>query len=132
MAADGTRSLGEYVRERGLHFCFEFSGSEVAGRLAQALDVVEGALLGEEDVDDDVNVVQEYPLGLTATFDGGGVETELLFETHLNFVGDGDNLTIIGSGGDEKEIGETGVCRIEFEDTGILAFFVVASGDGSQ
>ena len=83
-------------------------------------------------MDDDVDVVEQDPLGLTAAFDGSRVEAEVLLEAHLDFVGDCNHLTIIGSGGDEEEVGETGVCGIEFEDACIFALFVVAGCNGSQ
>ena len=88
--------------ELGLDGGLKFRTSEPACGLAQSFDIVEGALLGEEDVDDDVNVVQEYPLGLTATFDGGGVEAVFLLEAELDFIRDGDHLAIVGGGGDEE------------------------------
>ena len=107
-------------------------GGEIAGGFAEALDVVKSALFGEKDVDDDVYVVEENPLGLAAAFDGGGVEAEIPLQAQFDFVGYRYDLTVVGGGGDEKEVGETGVCGIEFEDAGVFAFFIVAGGDGGQ
>jgi len=120
------------LRELGFEFGFELYRGERPRGFAQAFDVVEGALFREEDVDDDVDVVEEDPFGLATAFDGGGVETEFLLEAHLDLVGDGDDLTIVGGGGDEEEVGETGVCGIEFEDASVFAFFVFASCNSSQ
>jgi len=77
-------------------------------------------------MDNDVDVVEEYPLGLTAAFNGGCVEAEVLLEPVLDFVGDGDDLAIVGGRGDEEEVGESGVSWIEFENAGVFAFFVLA------
>jgi len=81
-------------------------------------------------VDDDIGVVEEDPLGLAAAFDGGGVEAEFFFEAKLDFVSDGDDLAVVGGRGDEEEIGEAGVSRIELEDAGVFAFLVLAGLNG--
>ena len=83
-------------------------------------------------MDDDVDVVEEDPFALAAAFDRGGVEAVFLLEAELDFVGDGDDLTVVGRGGDEEEIGEARVGGIEFEDPGVFAFFIVAGSDGGE
>ena len=100
---------------------------------AQALDVVEGALFGEEDVDDEVDVVEEDPFAEALAFDGVGVGVEVAFETELDLVGDGLRLALVGAAGDEEEVGEAGVGDgVEFEDAGVLAFVVVAGVGGCR
>jgi hypothetical protein len=120
--------FGKGCLEFGLDVC----AGEIAGGFAEAFDVVKGALFGEEDVNDDVDVVEENPLGLAAPFDRMCVEAELFFEAEFDFVGDGDDLSIIGGRGDEEEVGEPGVCRVELEDASVFAFFVFAGADGDE
>ena len=121
-----------FAGERGPELGFNFSASKVARGFAQALDIVEGALLGEEDVNNDVDVVEQNPLGLATAFDRGRVEPELFLEAHLNLVGDGYDLKFIGCGGDEEEVGEARIGGVEFEDAGVFAFFVFAGGYSSE
>ena len=59
------------------------------GGFAQPLNVVEGALFGEEDVDDEVDVVEQDPLAETLAFDGVGIGAEVALQAHLNLIGDG-------------------------------------------
>src|SRR5208337_1423189 len=90
----------------------------------QPFNVVEGAALGEKDVDDKVHIVEENPFAVAAALDGVGVDAELLFELVLDFVGDGYGLAVVGGGGNEEKVREAGINGVELEDAGILAFFV--------
>jgi len=83
-------------------------------------------------MDHDVDVIEQNPLSLTPAFDRGGVEAEVLLQAKFNFIGDGYDLAVICSGGDEKEVGETGVCGVELEDASIFALFIVTGGDGRE
>ena len=54
----------------------ELGRGERAGGLAQPFDVVEGAALGQEDVDHEVHVVEQNPLAVAAALDGVGEDAE--------------------------------------------------------
>jgi len=88
------RSAG-FCSESSFELLVELGGRERARRFAEALDVVEGAALGEEDVDNEVNVIEEDPTALTAAFDGVGVGTKVAFENELDFVGNGLCLPVV-------------------------------------
>ena len=79
---------------------------------------------------DKVNVIKQDPVTLTAALNGIGHDAKFLLELVLNFVGNRDRLTVIGSRGDQKEVGQAGVDGVEFENAGVFAFFIFA-GRGS-
>jgi len=56
----GARTAG-FFGESGLQLGIEFRGADRAGRLAQALDVVERPPLREKNVDHKVDVVEQDP-----------------------------------------------------------------------
>ena len=82
--------------ERGLQLGVEFGRGERAGGLAQAFNVIEGAALGEKDVDHEVHIVEENPFAVTAALDGVGKDAEILLEAMLDLIGDSDGLAVIG------------------------------------
>ncbi len=110
----------------GFEFGVEVGDGDGSGGFAQALEAVESALLGREDVDDEVDVIHENPLGLAATLYGVGEGAEVALEADLDFVGDGDVLTLVGSVADEEVVGEAALCGIKCEDADVFSFFVFA------
>jgi hypothetical protein len=42
----------------------------------------------------------------------------------LDLVSDRDRLSIVGGGGNQEKIGQSGIDRIEFENARIFAFFI--------
>ena len=125
--------LGAGGGDGGLEFGVEVGDGDGGGGFAQALEAVEGALLGGEDVDDEVDVVHQDPLGLAAAFDGVGVGAELAFEAELDLVGDGDVLAVVGAVADEEVVGEAALGGVEGEDADVFGLFVFAGcGCGEQ
>ena len=111
--------------ESSFQLLIELGGAHGAGGLAQALDVIEGAPLGQKDVRDEIHVVEEDPFTLAAAFDGIGQDAEFPLEAEFDLVGDGDGLAVIGCRGNKEKVGKAGVDRIEFEDAGVFALFVL-------
>jgi hypothetical protein len=107
-------------------FGVEVGDADGGGGLAQALEAVEGALLGGEDVDDEVDVVHQDPLALAAAFDGVGVDAEVALEADLDLVGDGDVLALVGAVADEEVVGEAALGGVEGEDADVFGLLVFA------
>ena len=118
--------------DAGFQFGVEVGDAEGGGGFAQALEAVEGALFGGEDVDDEVDVVHEDPLALAAAFDGVGIGVEVALEAELDLVGDGYVLAVVGSVADEEVIGEPALGWIEGEDADVFCFFVFSGGVGGE
>ena len=100
--------------------------------LAQSLDVIERTLLRKEDVDNYIDIIEENPLRFLTAFDGAGIEAEFSFDLYLDFIGDGLYLAVVGGGGDEEIVGQSGVYGVESKDACVFAFLVFAGGDGDQ
>ena len=104
-------------------------GLEARGRLPQALEIVELARLLREDVDHEVHVVNEHPLGLVVAFDVRGAEASA-FETEFDFVGNGLNLARVGTAAQNEIVGEGSGTLLHFENGKLLGFFFEAGLDG--
>ena len=103
-----------------------------AGRLAQTLDVVEGAAIAQEDVDHEIDVVHQDPLAGAAALNRVGIGAEVALEAQLNFVGDSLGLAVVGRAGDEEKIRKGRVCRIQLENSCVFALLLVAGRYGGQ
>jgi len=76
------------------------------GVAPEALEGVEAALLLEEDVDDEIDVVEEDPLGGAAPLDVARLHAEGLAEPFLDPVGYGGDLAVGRSVADEEVVRE--------------------------
>src|ERR1700733_5554191 len=94
--------------------------------LAQALDIVEGTLFRQEDVDDKVDIVEQNPFALALALDGVGISAEFALHAQLDFISDGLRLPLVGPAGDEKEVGEAGIDCVELEDADVLRLLFLA------
>ena len=79
-------------------------GSPSAHRV---LEVVVGAGVGDEDVDDDAGIVQQHPVLGVKTLRGVGLDAAL-GELILHLVGQRTHLGGGGTGGDDEVVGEDG------------------------
>jgi len=124
-------SLREILRRRtwlGVEGCDADGG----GGFAQAFEAVERTFFRREDVDDEIDVVHEDPLGLATAFDGVGIGAEVALQADLDFVGDGDVLALVGAVADEEVVGEAALGRVECEDADVFGFFVFAGCRGCE
>ncbi len=107
-----------------LNFGVQFRDAKRCSRFAQTLEAVEGALLGQKNVDDEVHVIHQDPLTLAATFDRVGIGVEVVLEAKFDLIGDGDRLPIVRAGADQKIIGEAAFRGVKCEDADIFRLFV--------
>jgi hypothetical protein len=77
-----------------------------------------------------VHVVEQNPVALAAALNGVGENAELLLEPVLDLVGDGNGLAVVRGRGDQKKVRQARVNRVQFQNAGILAFFVFTDRRG--
>jgi hypothetical protein len=101
------------------------------GAAPEAFEAVIFAGFGREDVDEEVAIVGEDPLGLFVAFDADGQFAGVLLELEADFIGDGLDLAGIGAGADDEEIGER--CDAgEIEDQDFGGLFRFGRADGGE
>ena len=98
---------------------------------AQAFQAIIGAFFGQEDVDDEVDIVHQDPLALAAAFYRIGVGAVLPLQSKLDLIGDGHGLPVVGACADEEVVCETALGGIERENADIFRFLFIA-GFGSR
>lgn len=72
----------------------------------QPFQSVEVPFLLEKDVDDEINVVHQYPLTTAAPFDMGGFQFQDLGQLGFHAFSDGKHVTIGVAVADDEEVGE--------------------------
>jgi hypothetical protein len=80
-------------------------------------------------MDDEIHVVEQYPLGLLVALDADGPEAGFLAKSLLDFIRDGLNLPGVATAADDKKIGEGAGSLVQLEDRHFLGFFFLAGGD---
>ena len=122
----GGRALFGGTTGRGLQVC----RLEAAGGLPEALEIVVPAGVLGEDVNNEVDVIEQNPLGLVVALGVRGVEAEAALKTELDFVGNGLDLARVGAAAENEIVGEGAGVFVEFEDGDVFGFLVLGGGDG--
>src|SRR5207245_4218986 len=108
---------------------FEVHGFKPLRGFPEALEFVIPTGLFGEDVDDEVDVVQQHPLGLAVAFDVRRIETGPL-QAELDFIGDRLDLPGIGSAANYKIVGESAGAFLQFEDRDFFGLLFLAGRNG--
>ena len=108
---------------------FEVGGGKALGGFPEAFKFVIAAGFFRENVDDEVDVVEQDPLGLTITLYMRGVKAVAL-QAELDLIGDGLNLARIGAAADYEIVGEGARTFFELEDCDFFGLFFLAGSDG--
>jgi hypothetical protein len=96
--------------------------ADLGGVAPEEFEVVEFAVAGGEEVDDDVDEIEKDPMGVFVTVDPDRFGP-LLFGELEEMVGGASDLSVGGSGGDDEKIGNRGKgCHIENDE--IIAFII--------
>src|SRR6267143_646798 len=123
---DGERGA---LLDRALGRRLQFGRLQALGRLPQALEfVIPPGLLGE-DMNDEIDVVEQDPLGLAIAFDVSGVESGLL-QAEFDFFSDGLDLARIGAAAYDEVVGKGSRTLVQFEDGDFFGLLVLTGGDG--
>jgi hypothetical protein len=93
-------------------------------------EIVVGARTRKEDVDDEVAVILEDPLGVIVPFDGNGRFAAFL-HLQIDLVADGLILPAVIAGADQKVIGEAGDLSKVKDDYVLSLFRVCRSNCGN-
>ena len=96
----------------------------------EAFETVIFASLGREDVDEQVAVIGQHPLGLAVAFDVVRHLAGVILQAEADLVADGLHLLRIGAGADDEVVGERGdTCEVQDYDVGGLLGFGCADGN---
>src|SRR5579859_4686091 len=108
---------------------FQIGRLQALGRLPQPLQVVELACLLGEDVDDEVHVVHQNPLGLVVAFNVRRTQSRGL-QTQFHLVSNGLDLAGIGSAAEHEVVGESSRPFFHFQDAEFFGLLFEAGLDG--
>jgi len=87
--------------------------------------------VGAHDVDDDIEEVEDDPIGLECAVDGARPDVMLDAETIADFLDDGAQVRLAGAGSEDEEVGDGGEIT-HVEDDEILRFFIISEFAAEQ
>jgi len=96
----------------------------------QRFEIIEGALVRLEDMDENPEVIEHDPLAGRKTVGVAG-QSELVPQPFLHFRADGFEVRVARAGADDKIIGEAAELA-QIEDANVFGFFVRGRLGGGQ
>ena len=118
--------------DRRLQLCIQIINADRDSGLPQPFEAVVGALLGQKDVDDEVDIVHQDPFALAAALDRVRKGREVALEADLDLVGDSDVLPVVGAVADEKVVGQAALSGVEGKNLDILRLLILAGRGSSE